>query len=1653
MFNIDIFKNLEPLKIYLSKPDGTLLYCLNSFIDKESAQLSPKFNSTYDISFNIYRHIDDRKGNLLEFIGYDYIVDGMYLSIEKYGNFRILNPEVVNSADNEYKIVTATSCDCELKQTSFSYQINMGLETSLEYLIEYEEGEKEKIVDPYTGIPYDWILLYNTIPEQLTTFKTKLDSGHFGTFSDSIITVSNQEQIEEILYILDLVKRLKRTIVYDDTGNVISSTENFEYVYNDDNEIIKIVIYDTINSRLTDVITYYEKYHKQLSLLDFISNLTDGNWTIGEICGLSDGDYTYANKKIQFDEDGTLYSFLTQSLARAIECVPLFDLVNRTISVQPVEQLGIDTGGVIGFNKLVNSLHITCDENELITKLYVYGENQLSISQVNFGREYIEDLTYMVNSVDENGNRIYVSDELAEKYLQYKEYQEANRSNYISLTKKYNQYLKDIDELKYRVPNDSLSTNWGSFSLEDLNTELTTYKNLLNSLISLYKEDYGSNGCNADGSVSENYIKNTEYWYDYYAYNGTIKQIEVAINTYPNYNNESRWTETQKAQYEGIKDNYLTEWSLYGSVELKAKISSYQSRLEILVSSNSVIKDGTTEYGIKSWNELSSLEKEDYLTEKSYTDSYDMYMEYYNCMINAQSFLDTILADISTLETEQNAIKENLTDIKNKVSWEIYFTSSERKILNKLLYDGEYNNNNIIVTSVNDVVDSVDISNDLLLDGQERLSILSRPQLIFTTELNNVFGLIEFKQLWDNFKLANFILVQYKDNRFAKLRLTGFSFNPLIPSTNTMSVTFSNMVASKTKFGDSANILGLSSTEGISTYGSKSSSSVNTSFDTTISNTMLEKLLNSESFGTRVNNVILDTMALNLLEVKKVIVGNSAGDNTEIDGKRVTTGWIMSGGYNGNKNTGSINNTKGSILNLENDCFNLGGGSLIYDGTTLRFGSDVSISWYNISDTDDVANKNDIPTNTSQLNNDSGYQTASQVTQITKDTVTTSYVNALNITAKRVDTDWVYAGDIDADQIKTGTLDATKITVVGLEVGNNVTMGANATISWSNVSGTDNVATKNYVNDAITEAGGMTEEQVTEITRTTISTSKIKASQIYGDTLTLGGSNNASGCFVINDASGNPIVTGDNSGLIINKGKIAWTNVTGTDDVATTDDIPTKTSELTNDSDYQTATQVTTITKDTVTTSYVEALNITAKKLAATTGTIGGWNIATNYIYNSQEGGSIYITSAKDSSTYWIRTHNAANGAGTRTFSVSKTGVLYATGADISGKITATSGKIGDWTIGSAIYYSNGGYTLTATTANTAYIGVDGLNFYNSDSAYFRVTRDTGQLTAAGADISGKITATSGVIGGFTINSSSLFNGCDSITSTTNGVYIGTNGIRTVGNYGYTTIKEESIKLGNKDDNRYVALSSNGIGLYTAVSGSSTYPVEIRFYKNNNDQGHIDEQGVLSSIDVFNDGFDYYGFYWDGLAFFKCLDLEDCMYMGRYTDNEKSLYFTNYGDEKYKHNSRVYGGGGSSKIAIGFYDDLNNRPIWIYNDVENKIDSDSQLGYGPIPVTQNTTNVTEVTSDIRFYPFLRMVMFSARFTVTAFNAGDSRQLGTIPSAYAPATVTAALQAHCNVLAASREMSAYCNTDGNIQISVGAAVAAGKYIYLSGVWNY
>ena len=111
-------------------------------------------------------------------------------------------------------------------------------------------------------------------------------------------------------------------------------------------------------------------------------------------------------------------------------------------------------------------------------------------------------------------------------------------------------------------------------------------------------------------------------------------------------------------------------------------------------------------------------------------------------------------------------------------------------------------------------------------------------------------------------------------------------------------------------------------------------------------------------------------------------------------------------------------------------------------------------------------------------------------------------------------------------------------------------------------------------------------------------------------------------------------------------------------------------------------------------------------------------------------------------------------------------------GVKITGNLTATSGYIGNgtqgFTINSSSFYN--GTNSLSSTSDGVYIGTDGINL----AGKFKV------------DKYGAMTAKSGSIGGFTITNSAIYNGTNSMNSSSSGVYIGTDGINVAGKFKVT---------------------------------------------------------------------------------------------------------------------------------------------------------------------------------------------------------------------------------------------------------------------------
>lgn len=120
---------------------------------------------------------------------------------------------------------------------------------------------------------------------------------------------------------------------------------------------------------------------------------------------------------------------------------------------------------------------------------------------------------------------------------------------------------------------------------------------------------------------------------------------------------------------------------------------------------------------------------------------------------------------------------------------------------------------------------------------------------------------------------------------------------------------------------------------------------------------------------------------------------------------------------------------------------------------------------------------------------------------------------------------------------------------------------------------------------------------------------------------------------------------------------------------------------------------------------------------------------------------------------------------GSGKFVVTSAGVLSATGANITGTITATNGSIGGWGIGQTSISSvnSSGNAAVLANGSDSYQNVlyvrNGAGTTASPYTYPIILRANGDLIATKATITGSVTATSGKIGAFDISGNSLKNG------------------------------------------------------------------------------------------------------------------------------------------------------------------------------------------------------------------------------------------------------------------------------------------------------
>lgn len=652
-----------------------------------------------------------------------------------------------------------------------------------------------------------------------------------------------------------------------------------------------------------EYITFCNDRNHELSLMHLVLDRVPG-WSVGYI------DPTIKNEKYSFEADNTnAYAFLNTTVANVVKCVFYFDTINRTVSAYAKENIGKGTNIFIGWRNALNMLKMTPQADTMYNALTIQGDEELDITRVNYGRSHIYNLDYYLTTN-------YFPQETIDKVKIWQKWQIDNHAKYIENGKKSAEYQARIDEINYRVPNDGIQiAQYKTMDQETLEKTLKMYEQMMITIqVSVdtrddHEKDSSGNYTKWDkpddiqnrvykpwttpsGEVDhEKYLallkKSNKGYYTYQELRDyIIPNIKVAIQNL-------HLADNKKIDY---NDEFESNWDLYGIKELEGKRDEYKKQiLDILAAYQ------------KEWNQLTDEEisKAGVKDEKTYNVFHKNFIKYKNWLGDENTEgsllykLKELNAQVDELETKKKPYDDIMTDMNTHSELndpQFGLTDKEYTAVMNIVRMGDYTNNNIFTTSLDDAITSYEHCEELYQDGLKRISETSQPQYQIETSLDNILSLNEYtdvdldnKQGWHNqFTVGNFIRVGLRDDYAVKLRLLTIAYNPCTKSSE-ISVTYTNMITSLTGRDDFSYLFD------DTTASQKNSISVGTgdSKDSVEYMTnMLQRMTNSSLFGNAVSNsvqnVLSDQGTINklfgdYLSYKVINVGNITGDKAEFN--------------------------------------------------------------------------------------------------------------------------------------------------------------------------------------------------------------------------------------------------------------------------------------------------------------------------------------------------------------------------------------------------------------------------------------------------------------------------------------------------------------------------------------------------------------------------------------------------------------------------------------------------------------------------------------------------------------------------------------------------------------------------------------------------
>ena len=790
----DIFNHTEPYDFYLVNPEGKAICALNS-IDTSTTSLTATLNDRWELSFSVEKYIDvNNDANFVLSNGYGYLEKGMEVCIDGIGYFVITEVPSVQF-DGYSEMKTIKAESCDVELENKDL-ISFYINTG-------KTGSKEYTADG------------NVIEDKLTGNKI-----------------------------------LKRYVA----------------LYDPDNRQLSLL--DLVLEKLPG----WSVGHVDESYIDEEGNT---KWLIPYKRQNENGEDEWFFVRGTFEEESiNVYAFLTQKVAQAYRCVFTFDILNRKINCYHISQLGKDTGISLSTTNYIDSLSVTGATNDVYTQFNVAGGENLDIKYVNFGEITIDNLSYVLKEP-------LVSKDLIDKYEAYLKYRGTHwdstknekvtytlddettkgmtrREYYSYLTRMWGKYKKIADEIKNRVPNDGLQTDWDTFKEDELQKQLEIYIDAVNFILKEYgyaKRDADGKPIKKEDGTYETILTGDDLkaqmikdmcWYSYTAYvDNVIPNIKIAIANIP------------KQDDDKVKpiDKWETTWELFGVDELKVRIKMYQNSIDTLV------KEGYDK---------------PYDVSDNKTDYYKEYTDYVQKRDAAQAALEERENEYKTASDKVQEWLDKRTEVYDDCSLKknknFGFIDDDGNLnsdgiaIFKLYMTTDYTNENYLITTLDDIETYVDRAEELYQAAVKELSSQSQPQYIYSPQIENLLCDEDFSPYLNQLVLGDYIWLEIDDgNEFGghgkleKFRLYTFSFNPKDPSEK-FEISFTNMIKSQSKRDDEVFLLNSSTKTNRNSITSATYTGVDESINAILTPELLKaitgQLTTSVGFGNAVGNMV-----------------------------------------------------------------------------------------------------------------------------------------------------------------------------------------------------------------------------------------------------------------------------------------------------------------------------------------------------------------------------------------------------------------------------------------------------------------------------------------------------------------------------------------------------------------------------------------------------------------------------------------------------------------------------------------------------------------------------------------------------------------------------------------------------------------------------